>query len=195
MFESAVHEVADVLPTEFLLNYVASPTNIVNSSGAEVVGNKILLVARNNVPCDRISYEESLMHTAITDSIYERETNSFPAYYLDPVGGTSPNESVLLKVLPVPTAGESAKAYLYSYPTALTFATDTVIANFPVRAYQAVIYKMAVLILASLIKDATINEEDPELLTMYQQQQQIVSEMYTKELIALTGGEEPAGAE
>ena len=191
LFEAAVHEIADILPTEFLLKNVTTPINITTSAGTDVKESKVLFVERGSVPADLIEYSEFLIHTGFSGSIYELETNSWPAYYVEPTG----DGTAMLKVLPTPTVAASANVYIYSYPTSLDLSSDNTISNFPTRAYQAVVYKTALLILGTLIKDASVNEEDPELLAMYQQQKVSLEEAYTKELMTLGGMEEPGSAE
>ena len=204
LYESAVATVADSLPTKMLLDYAESLELDDSPTSIDKKGKKILLVlwggayGTNNV-CSEIDYAGAL-RMADTESIYATNhatSESSPVYYISPNAGGLAD----LTTYPAPTDAQSAKVYYYTYPTSLDFASDNYIADdnsanfFPPRAYQAVYLKTAELILNTLISDAVSDEEDPELLTLYQNNLSSVQAAYAQEINILNAGNPLPGAE
>ena len=75
LFEAAVHEVADILPTEFLLKNATTPINITTSAGTDVKDSKVLFVERGSVPADLIEYSDVVV-AFIPKGITSKGTNS-----------------------------------------------------------------------------------------------------------------------
>ena len=185
LFEAAVHEVADILPTEFLLKNATTPINITTSAGTDVKDSKVLFVERGSVPADLIEYSEFLIHTGISGSIYELETNSWPAYYVEPTG----DGTAMLKILPVPTTPQKGKIWYFSYATnsidltAITAATLNTSYYLPSNVIHAIALKSCANILQSYISNQVQDEEDSEMLQMVEKQLQSIENQFKNEIV------------
>ena len=122
--------------------------------------------------------------------------------------------SSFLTVLPTPTVENKAVVYYSKYLNSsnVDLTTDIFLGEsgdvdtdagntldignpLPQRAYQAVIIKTCELITSHLIGQAATEEEDPELLGLYQGQLTNLQRMYGEEITILSGGKPAPEAE
>ena len=200
LYKNAINTVADTLSIE-LMKDEAEFVELTNAApNFDTKGKKILMVSWGGATgtdkvCKQVDYAVA-KRMANTKSIYEIDTSDAkilnPVYYINPNDGSG---TALLKVLPTPTDAESGYVHYFTYSVSADLSADASISNFPSRAYQAVFLKTAELILNTLINDAVIDEEDSELLTLYQNNLTSVQAWYAQEINNLTGGETTVQAE
>ena len=188
LFNSAISEVADMVPPELLLKYAVDPIDLSNSpdswahdgtaGGPE--GKKILLVLRKEASggirreC-RPVYISDYYRAMDSGSIYEA-TKHTPIYAYVTNGG---NTNVSL--LPLPTADETAMIFYYAYPT--TDQTEaTTLAGLPNEVEQAVVLKACIKILQAYISDFVQDEEDTEMQNMLLGQQKTLEQQFQTEM-------------
>tara|TARA_R100001594_G_scaffold55921_2_gene89630 strand:+ start:683 stop:1360 length:678 start_codon:yes stop_codon:yes gene_type:complete len=200
LYRNAIATVADTLTIDMLKLY-SEFVELTNASPHfDTKGKKILMVSWGGANgldkvCKPVDYALA-KRMSNTESIYQFDASTGqslnPVYYIEP---NSTGGYAYLKVLPVPTDAHSGYVHYFTYPTSADLSEDTTISNFPDRAYQAVYLKTAELILNTLINDAVVDEEDPELLTLYQNNLSSVKAWYGEEISNLTGGDTTAQAE
>ena len=188
--ETACAEVIDLTPTTLLLKYAVAPTDLVDgSANMDIEGKKILRVIRfddNAVArlCEKLDIDEFKLVTVDTNSIY-LPTKHSPVYSEDPETGTTK-----LEVRPVPTgsadAANSGKVYFITYPTG-DFDGNQALDGLPNEIEHAIALKASMYILQTLISDAVQDDEDDELLNMFNNQMQSLAGMYQAEIQKLTG--------
>jgi|3_EtaG_2_1085321.scaffolds.fasta_scaffold03232_5 hypothetical protein len=188
LFNAAISEVADMIPSELLLKYAVDPIDLSNSpdswthdgtaGGPE--GKKILLVLRRESSggvrreCTPVSISD-YYRAMDTDSIY-LATKHTPIYaYVTNGGNTN------ISLFPLPTADETAMIHYFAYPTTdKTGATS--IEGLPNEIEQAVVLKACVNILQTYISDFCQDEEDSEMLQMLNGQIQSLQALFKSEM-------------
>jgi hypothetical protein len=181
LFNAAVSEVADTVPSELLLKYAADPINL-NASGTttDAKDKKILLVTRLDASggvereCTPVSIKDFSL-CKDSGSIYFA-TKHTPVYGYVTDGGTT-----LITVSPTPTNDEAGKVYYYGYP-AITDIAVSAITAIPDELEQAIILKACINILNTYVSDFVQDDEDQELQTMINAQMQALNTMYTSEM-------------
>jgi hypothetical protein len=182
LFNSAVAEVADMLPTELLLKYAVDPVDLNNSTPTwtSVEGKKVLLVIRlegSGLPgreCKVVSIQD-FERTKDANSIYLATIHTPVFSYATDAGNT------VLTIYPTPTATNTAKVYYFEYPTLSDLAVS-VIAGFPNEVEQAVVLKACINILQAYISDFCQDEEDQEMLQMLGGQVQSLQTQFQGEM-------------
>ena len=200
LYENAIASVADSLSIDMMKDY-SEFVELTNASPHfDTKGKKILMVSWGGANgldkvCRPVDYAVA-KRMSNTESIYEIDASTGvslnPVYYIEP---NSTGGYAYLKVLPVPTDAHSGYVHYFTYPTSADLSEDNTISNFPDRAYQAVYLKTAELILNTLINDAVVEDEDPELLTLYQNNLASVKAWDGEEISNLTGGDTTVQAE
>jgi len=186
LINAAIAEIADSLPSELLLKYILSPTDVsemTTSDFDDVEGRKILLVTRElnsnaNAPtreCKAVPLQE-FNRCLDENSLYEA-TKYSPVYAYIPggVAGTSIN------VAPAPDVNEKGFVYTFTYPTSDQTLNDF-IGGFPPETTQAVVLKASINILQSYISDFVQEEEDSELQGMLEGQKASLEKLYQTEM-------------
>jgi hypothetical protein len=185
LINSAIMEVADMLPSELLLKYNANVTQINSSSGMDATEEKkILSVLREedntgSTPlreCTAVSFQE-FSRCSDTDSLYEA-TNYSPIYTYD---NTTAGD-IKLKVLPVPTINQLAYVYHFNYPSTDQSDEAAGIAGLPDTVLYAVVIKACINILNTYISDFIQDEEDAELQQMVSAQIQALQAQFAQEM-------------
>jgi len=196
LFNAAISEVADMLPSDLLLKYAVDPINLSNSpdswahdgtaGGPE--GKKILLVLRKESAggirreCNPVSIGD-YYRAMDTGSLY-LATKHTPIYaYVTDGGNTN------ISLFPLPTADETAMIYYFAYPTA-DKTTSTSIEGFPNEVEQALVLKACMNILQAYISEFVQEEEDEEMLRMITSQIQSLQAQYQQEMARFTDNEE-----
>lgn len=183
LFNAATNEVADMLPTELLLKYCATKTDIDSGTGMDATEErKVLLVVReindsdvDYVECKPIPYSD-VTRAKDSDSLYFATAES-PVYTYD---GITAND-IKLKVFPVPTAAQLAIVWSYLYATGSNTG-NSAISGLPDMCLQAVVLKACINILQAYISNFVQDEEDNEMLGMLNAQIQSISALYTLEI-------------
>jgi hypothetical protein len=196
LFNAAVSEVADMMPTELLLKYAVDPINLTNSpaswahdgtaGGPE--GKKVLLVTRIETSggtareCVPVSLQDFNISQDGT-SIY-KATEYSPVYTYTTDGGNTG-----LTIFPTPDAQEYAKVYYFAYPTT-DKTTSTSIEGLPNEVEQAVVLKACMNMLQTYISDFIQDEEDSEMQNMLLGQVQTLKEQFQGEMARFTDSED-----
>jgi len=183
LFNAAVAEVADSIPTELLLKYTVDPFDLTNlvPTWTSVEDKKVLLVTRLDASG---GFNRECLPVSIQDFEKAKDANSIylatkhsPVYaYLTDAGTTA------LNIYPTPTSDETVKVYYFAYPTS-DITEDTSISGLPDECYQAIVLKACINILDAFVSNAVQDEEDSEILAMLSSQRQILKEAYTDEMI------------
>ena len=182
LFNAAIAEVADMLPTELLLKYAIGPILLDGNTPtwANVEGDKVLLATREegdggpHRECTQVSIQD-FERTKDINSIYLATAHS-PVFAFTTTGGNTS-----LTLYPAPTSTEGAKIYYFHYPsTDNTGATS--LTGFPNEVEQAVVLKACINILQTYVSDFVQDDEDQELQTMITTQMQALNNMYTSEM-------------
>ena len=188
LFNAAISEVADMIPSELLLKYAVDPIDLSNSpdswthdgtaGGPE--GKKILLVLRKDssggirrecIPVSISDYYRAMD----TGSIY-LATNYTPIYAYVTNGGNT-----TISLFPLPTADETAMIHYFAYLTADQTGNST-IAGVPTEVEQAIVLKACINILQTYISDQVQDEEDSEMLQMLNGQIQSLQALFKSEM-------------
>jgi hypothetical protein len=183
LINAAVNEVADMLPTEILLKYNATITEVTSDAGMDnTEEKKVVLVTREVASsgtqtreCKAVPNHE-FDRALDTNSIY-LATNESPVYAYDNSAAGDPK----LKIAPAPTALQKGFVYHFDYKTGDTGAGSN-IAGFPDSVLQAVVYKACVNLLHAYVSDFTQDEEDTELVQMIQAQIQMLNAQFANEM-------------
>lgn len=183
LFNAATNEVADMLPTELLLKYCATKTDINAGTGMDgTEEKKILLVLREindtdntYVQCKPVPFADFLK-VQQTDSIYFPTVES-PVY----VYGSTAINDVKLKIFPVPTANQLGIVWSFVYATGSNTGAS-ILSGLPDMCLQAVVLKACINILQAYISNFVQDEEDNEMLGMLNAQIQSISALYTLEI-------------
>jgi|TARA_R100001530_G_scaffold85129_2_gene59317 hypothetical protein len=183
LFNAAVAEVADSIPTELLLKYTVDPFDLTNlvPTWTSVEDKKVLLVTRLDASG---GFNRECLPVSIQDFEKAKDANSIylatkhsPVYaYLTDAGATA------LNIYPTPTSDETVKVYYFAYPTIDITEADN-IAGLPDECYQAIVLKACINILGAFISNAVQDEEDSEILAMLSSQIQTLKEAYTDEML------------
>ena len=182
LFNAAIAEVADMLPSELLLKYAVDPINLNNSTPTwtSVEGKKVLLVTRLdasggfNRECRPVSIQD-FEKAKDSNSIY-LATKYSPVYtYATDAGSTA------LTLYPTPTATETAKVYYFGYPSTDKTAAVS-IDGFPNEVEQAVVLKACINILQTYISEFVQEDEDSELQQMITAQMQTLTAQFQSEM-------------
>jgi len=200
LYENAIATVADTLPADLMRDFCEFVELTNAAPDFDTKGKKILMVSWGGSTgldkvCKPVDYATA-KRMSNTESIYEIDSST--GINLNPIYYVVPNDSgnyAYLKVLPTPTDSQSGYVHYFTYPTSASLSEDNTISNFPTRAYQAVYLRTAELILNTLINDAVVEDEDPELLTLYQNNLSSIKAWYGEEISNLTGGDTTVQAE
>jgi len=185
LFNAAVNEVADMLPSEVLLKYADNPADLSNSptTWTSVEGAKVLLVMR----LDSAGVDRECRAISIQDFGRAKDSNSLyyateysPVYCLATDAGAT-----ALNIAPITTASETAKIYQYTYSRITDLAVET-IANFPPELEQAVVLRACVNILQSYMSDFIQDEEDNELVQLILAQMDTLNKQFQQEMSRYT---------
>ena len=183
LFNAAVAEVADMLPSQLLLKYAVDPIDLDENTPTwtSVEGKKVLLVTRLDDSSPRLAQE--CKPVSIQDFEKSKDANSIylatkhtPVYTYATDGGTT-----ALTILPEPIVHEDVKVYAFEYPTLSDLAVST-ISGFPRELLSAVCYKAAINILQAYVSDFVQGEEDEEMLRMITAQIQSLQTQYQQEM-------------
>lgn len=183
LINSAVNEIADMLPSELLLKYVQYKTDISTSGGMDnIEEKKVLLVTREVADagtevreCTPVPYFEFLRAQDAT-SIYTATVES-PVYTYDVNAATDPK----LKIFPVPTLAQKGTIWHFNYPAGDTGTGSTVL-GLPNSCIQAVVLKACINLLQAYISDFVQDEEDNEMQTMLSAQMQSLQAQFQQEM-------------
>jgi hypothetical protein len=186
ILNSAIAEMADLLPNELLIKYAPSPTILNNSptSWTAVEGKKILQVIRLDAsggkyrecqPLEKHHFDAA----TDTDSLY-LATKHTPVYTLYNNAGTT-----TLYVSPTTTTDETASIYYFEYPTSDQTGQST-ITGLPNEVLHAVALKASIGILQAYISDWVQDEEDQEIQNMLNNQIVTLQNLYTQEIARFT---------
>lgn len=138
MYAAAVGEVADLVPTEVLMDYAGAPVILSSTDDSyNITGSKVLYVRRqDNVVYDLVDgnpagpfYEckevtiTEFQKANLTGSLYKATVES-PVYAISPNSGNP-----VLQMLPLPDAvgiaPSNGEVYLFTYPTGLPSNTTS----------------------------------------------------------------------
>jgi hypothetical protein len=190
LFNAAVNEIADTIPSDVLLKYADNPADLDASptTWTSIEGSKVLLVTRKDSAaiwreCKAVSLQD-FEKTKDSKSIYFATEHS-PVFALTTDAGAT-----ALEIAPIPTDAEPAKVYYYAYSRISDIATAT-IANFPPELEQAVVLKASINILNTYISDMVQDEEDSELQQMLTAQIGSLAQMYQQEMSRYIDPEAP----
>ena len=182
LINSAINEVADILPAELLLKYVQYKTNITGAGLDNPEEKKILMVAREIDDsslevreCKGVPFNEFL-RAQNDGSLYEATAES-PVYTYDITTATDPK----IKIAPEPTANQLGYVWHFNYVTA-DQTSNSVVDGLPDSCLQAVVLKACINLLLAYISDFVQDEEDSEMQGMLNAQVQSLSQMYEKEI-------------
>ena len=211
----AISTVMDLLPQTTKLKYctkeVLSTADGVNftftHADNRTLDCKIIAVIYDDkYNCTPVDYTEG-KRMSDSNSIYAQMSGTItPVYYIMPSQTTSDAGSpATLHVLPLPSDTTTAAVYYQEYPLFQNDSKDLALTDIyagydssaetyslgnhiPLRATQAVVLKLAEYTMEHMIAQAATDEEDPELLQLYQAKLQSLKAMYAEEVMALTGG-------
>tara|TARA_Y100000401_G_scaffold63952_1_gene50827 strand:+ start:9508 stop:10173 length:666 start_codon:yes stop_codon:yes gene_type:complete len=182
LIDSAINEVADMLPPQLLLKYAVNPRDF-NSSNTywnAVEGKKVLLVTRKD---GASGYSRECTPTSIEDFAKAQDVNSIylatkysPVYSYETDGGTTN-----LNIFPTPTDQETAKAYYFEYASGFDTSGST-IDGLPKEILQSVVLKACINILQAYISDFVQDEEDVEMQGMLMNQIQSLNAQFQLEM-------------
>ena len=183
LINSAINEVADMLPSELLLKYVHYKTDITSSAGMDASEEKKILLVTRRISdsgtelreCKVVPYHEFL-RAQNSDSIYLATIES-PVYAYDINTVTDPK----IKVFPIPTENQKGTVWHFNYHIADPVGESN-IPGLPDACLQAVIYKACANILQTYISDFIQDEEDTEMLQMLQAQVQSLQVQFQGEM-------------
>jgi hypothetical protein len=192
LFNAAVSEVADILPTELLLKYAVNPQDMTTATWTSVEGKKVLLVTRldssggTNRECRVLSIQD-FEKAKESDSIYLATVHT-PVYaYTTDAGTTS------LEIFPVPNGTQTAKVYYFAYTSISDLAVST-IDGMPNEVEQAIVLKTCINILQTYISDFVQDEEDMEMQNMLNNQIKQLENQYQTEIMRYSReGKKPKG--
>lgn len=188
LFNAAVAEIADMVPSQLLMKYAVDPIDLTNSpaswahdgtaGGPE--GKKVLHVTR--IETSGGVARECTIRTLMDFQKCQESTSIYKATEYSPVYAfTTDGGNTSLTIFPTPDASETAKVYYFAYPTTdVTGATS--IAGFPNELEQAVVLKASINILQTYISDFVQDEEDSEMIAMLQGQLSSLEKVYTTEM-------------
>jgi len=186
ILNSAIAEVADLLPNELLIKYATAPEtlNNVQTSWDSVEGKKILQVIRLDASGGKYRECQPLEKTDFdaasdTDSLY-LATKHTPVYTLWNNTGTT-----ALYVYPTTTADETGKIYSFTYPTTDQTGQST-ISGLPNEVLHAVALKASIGLLQAYISDWVQDEEDSEIQSMLNNQVVTLQNLYNEEIARFT---------
>jgi hypothetical protein len=182
LINTAINEIADMLPNELLLKYVHYKTNITSDGMDATEEKKVLLVTREISnsglevrECTAVPYNEFL-RAQNTDSIYLATVES-PVYTYDIYTATDPR----LKIFPVPNDNQIGTVWHFNYVTGDNTGSSD-INGLPDSCLQAVVLKACINILQAYISDFVQDEEDTELQQMLTAQIGSLAQMYQQEM-------------
>lgn len=189
LINSAINEVADMIPESLLLKYSKTPGVLTSNSEWLVEDRKILKVTRvdaNSSGIERACREVDRIGFATsgdTGSIYEATAHS-PIYHND----TENAGAATLKILPEPTTPQKGRIWYFTYiadgtnTTAMTGALLNSTYYLPSNLIHAIALKSSVNILRAYISNQVQDEEDIELMQMLQAQSQVLEKDYLTEM-------------
>tara|TARA_R100000995_G_scaffold83480_1_gene59515 strand:- start:28 stop:696 length:669 start_codon:yes stop_codon:yes gene_type:complete len=180
---AAVNEIADSLPPELLLKYVANSSTVNSSAGMDATEEKKVLLVTREISnsgtevreCTPVPFYEFLRAQDST-SIYTATVES-PVYTYDVTTANDPK----LKIFPVPTGDQIVTIWHFNYKTGATGDGSTV-SGLPDSVLQAIVLKSCVNILQTYISDFVQDEEDNEMQTMLTAQIQTLTQQYGMEM-------------
>ena len=174
LFEQAVWEIANMLPTRMLVNVAADPSSPTTSPHALIVHERILLVLRddndatsggNLVQCAEIGVEDS-WKSLDAESIHFATARS-PVFWVHRKGNASSPE------ITVAPDSDHLTVYTYKRNTVgagngeLDWDTATGIDNIPDEALESIILKTAEMIMQQKLSKMAVDEEDAEIYAIY----------------------------
>jgi len=180
-YSMAVASVVDTIPAEVLLKYTES-ANVVSLSDdpatLNVDGKKILHITREDADSSAVDRDVK----AVSLAEFSRAGNSNSMYFatvLSPVWTLIPSSGEsTLNILPIPTADQLAKVYVFPYPTEVPFSDTTerayanTISGVPNELIQAIVLQTALNVLQAYLGWAVLDEEDQELTSLITAQMQ-----------------------
>ena len=183
LFNAAVNEIADMLPSQLLLKYAVNPIDLDESTPTwtAVEGKKVLLVTRLDDSSPRLGKEckpvsiQDFERAKDSTSIYYA-TKHTPVYTYATDAGTT-----ALTILPEPVVDEDVKVYYFAYSSG-DITGNSSIGGLPSEIFQAVVLKACINILQTFISDTVQDEEDQELQQMLTAQLQLLTQQYGGEM-------------
>ena len=174
LFEQAVWQVANMLPTRMLVNVSNTPSSVTTSPQALQVHERILLVLRddndataggNLVQCSEIGIEDSWK--ALDAASIHYATARTPVYWVHRKAAASTPE------LTVAPTSSHLTVYTYKRQTVgdgngeLDWDTATIIDYIPDEALEAIILRTAEMVMQQKLSKMAIDEEDAEIYAIY----------------------------
>jgi hypothetical protein len=184
LFNAAVNEVSDTLPSELLLKYVAGRSTVNSSAGLDATEEKKILLVTREISdtgtevreCTPVPFFEFLRAQDAT-SMYTATVES-PVYAYDISTANDPK----LKIFPVPTPNQVATIWHFSYIEGTSGWDNADIAGLPNSCLQAIVLKACINLLQAYISDFVQDEEDVEMQGMLTAQIEQLNKAYVSEM-------------
>ena len=200
LINSAINEIADMLPEDLLFKYSKTPGVLTSNSEWLVENRKILKVTRVDAdssgierecsPLDRTSFASA----QDSNSIYYATAYS-PVYHLDSANAGA----ATLKIMPEPGSDQKGRIWYFDYVTSsspdgditdLTESTLNTAVYLPNNLMHAIALKSSINILKAFISNQVQDEEDIELMQMIQSQMGVLEQDFQNEIQRYVPGRE-----
>ena len=192
LINAAFNEIVDMLPVDLLLKYSNSPTVVSSASGVSIEDKKILKVTRIDSnggverECKILSRDR--FSQATDDKSMHYSTVYSPIYKIH-----SDNTASTLVIFPnCNGSGQEGKIWYFSYATNSTNLTEIDSAELntvhflPGTLINAIVLKASLNILYAYVSNQVQDEEDVELLSMIQNQMQLIEKSFLTEMQRFT---------
>jgi hypothetical protein len=186
IFNAAVAEVADMLPSDLMVKYAAGPVTLDHNTPtwASVEGKKVLQVLRLDGSGGKYRAVRPLSNWDFdkaqdSNGIYLATKYSPVMHYFNASGTTS------VIVFPTPTASEVVKIWYFQYPTS-DITGETSLDGLPNEAEHLLLLKAGNKMLQTYISNMVQDDEDSELFQMLTAQQQSLQAQMLDELKRFT---------
>ena len=186
IFNTAVAEVADILPPDLIVKYAVAPQEL-NGTTAEwtaVEGKKVLQVLRRDGSGGKYRAVRPLSNW---DFEKAKDSNSIylATKYSPVMQYWNENATTKVVIYPTPTDTEPAEIWFFEYPGS-DITGNSNIEGFPNEAEQLVLLKAANKLLQTYISNMVQDDEDGELMQMLTVQQQTLQAQMLDELKRFT---------